>query len=362
MKPLEILLAGDVNCTVGEVLADEPLAPLAGLFDAADVRLGNLEGAFFDAAVGLDYKPGWRHCDPEGIKLIEGKFDAVACANNVHFGEAIGVSSGILDAAGIAHTGAGANLAAAREPAIVERGGQRVGVLAYTAVFWPIGHAATQDRAGVAVVRNSTAYEPHPRLVEMPGAPARVRSEPHEDDIARIRDDVRSLRGRVDVVVVYFHWGVTGQDEIAEYQRTLGRAAIDAGADIVAGSHPHIPQGVEFYQTGVILYSLGNFMFGWILHQHMTRDGLVALVDTDSDRGWRLSLVPVRRDDEGRIAWLRPGDADADRIMSRVAELSTAYGTSIEPAGDRYAVRPADGAGAFGMREHGRMPVGAAGA
>lgn len=353
MTQLELLLVGDVNCTIGEVLADEPLAPLSELFESADVRVGNLEGAFFDSAVGLDYKPGWRHCDPEGIRLISGRFDAVACANNVHFGEAIATSNRILDTAGIAHTGAGANLRAAREPAIVERDGRRIGMLAYTAVFWPIGHAATPEREGVSIVRNSTAYEPHPRLVEMPGAPAKVRSAPDEDDLAAIREDVRALREIVDVVVVYFHWGVTGQDEIAEYQRTLGRAAIDAGADVVAGSHPHIPQGVEFYATGVILYSLGNFMFGWTLHRQMTRDGLVAVVSARDDERWELSLVPVRRDDAGRIAWLRPGDADADRIMSRVAQLSAGYGTVIEPVGDRYAVSAGTGDSAFGVRENG---------
>lgn len=340
---MDLLLTGDINCKDDGVLDDAPLAPLEATLASADVRIGNLEGAFHDPAVGLPYKPGWYHCEPDMLARITGRFDAVACANNVHFGEAIGASLPRLDAAGILHTGAGENAAAARLPAIVERGGVRVGVLAYTCVFWPVGHAAGEHSPGVATVRVHTSYQPHPRLLEMPAGPAIVRSEPHAEDLATVAADVAALRGQVDVLVVYFHWGVTGMDTEAEYQRTLGRATVDAGADVVAGSHPHIPQGIELYNGGAILYSLGNFMFGWKLHTHMTRDGLLARLHVEPGDAWQLSFVPVARSDRGQINAQPPDSADGRRIGGRVAELSRGFGTVLDARDGWYAVRRTDG-------------------
>lgn len=340
---MELLLTGDINCKLDGMLAEDPLRELASVFREADVRLGNLEGAFHDPAVGLAYKPGWYNCEPEGFALIDGRFDAVACANNVHFGAAIDSSAQVLDRAGVLHTGAGRDLAEARRPAIVERAGKRIGLLSYTAIFWPIGHAADPDSPGVATVRSITSYQPHPRLVEMPGAPAVVRTWPHPDDVASVQQDIEQLAKEVDVVVVYFHWGVTGQDEIAEYQRTLAHHAIDAGADIVAGSHPHIPQGVEFYREGAILYSLGNFMFGWKLHPEMTSDGLVARITVQEEGAWSLALNPVTRTADGEIAMHAPDSTEGRRIGSRVAELSARYGTEFVAEADRFRVHGSSG-------------------
>jgi poly-gamma-glutamate synthesis protein (capsule biosynthesis protein) len=345
-----MLLVGDINCKDDGVLGAEPLAPLAGTLSGADIRLGNLEGAFDDPEFELPYKPGWHHCEPEMISRIEGRFDAVACANNVHFGSAIPASIARLDAVGIAHTGAGENLLAARRPAIVERAGTRVGVLAFTSVFWPLGHAAGATTPGVCAIRVRTSYEPHPRLIEMPAGPAVVRSQPVAEDLQALQDAVGALREQVDVVVVYFHWGITGVDTEAEYQRILGRAAIDAGADLVAGSHPHISQGIELYRNGAILYSLGNFMFGWKLHTHMTRDGLLARVRMRPGAPWSLSIVAVARNEQGQIEAHGPDSEDGRRIVGRVGELSAPFGTLIEPNGAEFTVSRADGQNALGMR------------
>ena len=284
------------------------------------------------------------------ISRITGHFDAVACANNVHFGEAIAPSLRRLDDAGIPHSGAGQDLTAARRPAIVDREGTTVGLLSYTSVFWPLGHAATDDSPGVAAVRVHTSYQPHPRLIEMPGAPAVVRSQPEAADLRAVCDDVTRLKERVDVVLVYRQWGVTGIDEAAEYQQVLGRAAIDAGADIVAGAHPHVPQGIELYENGAILYSLGNFMFGWKLHPHMTSDGLLARVQMRPDQPWTLSFMPVGRTEGGEIVTHLPDSMDGRRIGGRVAELSQRFETLVEAEGDRFVVTRAGGGNDFGRR------------
>lgn len=83
----------------------------------------------------------------------------------------------------------------------------------------------------------------------------------HELLKAEVRNKVQWLKGRNDLVLVYFHWGQEYSYEPTERQRSLAHAAIDAGADLVAGSHPHVIQGVERYRGRYIVYSLGNFCY-----------------------------------------------------------------------------------------------------
>jgi poly-gamma-glutamate synthesis protein (capsule biosynthesis protein) len=80
--------------------------------------------------------------------------------------------------------------------------------------------------------------------------------------IARVRREVAARKEPGNLVIVSFHWGLEGVHEIIDVQRALGRAAIDAGADLVIGTHPHVIQGIETYRGRRIVYSLGNFVFG----------------------------------------------------------------------------------------------------
>ena len=73
---------------------------------------------------------------------------------------------------------------------------------------------------------------------------------------------IRKLREQCDYLVVYVHWGIERKETPEDYQRSLGKQYIDAGADVVIGSHPHVLQGVEYYKGKPIVYSLGNFIFG----------------------------------------------------------------------------------------------------
>jgi poly-gamma-glutamate synthesis protein (capsule biosynthesis protein) len=80
--------------------------------------------------------------------------------------------------------------------------------------------------------------------------------------IEAVDRDVRQHKRRDNLVVVSFHWGGEGSTEANDDQRRLGRAAVDAGADLVLGHHPHVIQGMEVYRGKRIVYSLGNFVFG----------------------------------------------------------------------------------------------------
>lgn len=335
-----LVACGDVNLQS----RDDPRSAFALVRDelaAADVLFGDLEMCLHDPSSRIVDKPGWIQSDVRMVEgLVDTGFAVVSCANNVNHGaDAILSSIDVLDRHGIAHVGSGRDLAAARRPAIVERRGLRFGFLANTAVFFPHDHAAGEDAPGVAALKCHTAYQPHPRVHELPGAPAITRSWPDPAALRRLLEDVRQLRPRVDVLVTYFHWGVSGMAELAEYQPIVAREVVDAGADLVLGSHAHMPQPVEVYRGKVILYGLGNFAFDWVkMAKHRT--GLIARCDVREGRIRRVAFRPIwRREDDLNQPEIVGLDSPRGReIVSRVVQLSEPLGTKLVAEGGEILV------------------------
>ncbi|MGQ8630997.1 CapA family protein [Agrobacterium sp. DKPNP3] len=163
-----------------------------------------------------------------------------------------------LDRAGITTVGGGNDLAAAQAPRLVEIAGTRVGILAVSCLL-PPDYAALVDRPGISPLRVEQWPEIHPVLLATePGAPMKMRSRAVQEDVDNLIAQIENLRPSVDVMIVSVHWGYGRGNPRAEYQQPLGRAIIDAGADMVLGNHPHSPAGIETYRGKPILYSLGN--------------------------------------------------------------------------------------------------------
>ena len=326
----KLILTGDIH--LGHV--DDPAEPFAlvrEVLGEADVVFGNLEGCLYDSSVTVDYKPGWHHVGPKPAPALRhGGFHALGCANNVNFGaEAIMATVARLDEMGIAHTGAGADRAAARAPAIVESGGVRFGFLQYTSVFWPLGHEASDGSPGVAAILAHTAYRPNPRIAEMPGGPPIVVTWPDAEYLDAFRRDVAALRDRVDFLVASFHWGISGSVETADYQVAIAHAAIDSGADLVMGHGPHEIQAVEIYGGRPILYSLGNFFFG----EEPLYDfvGMTAFVELEDGNAVEVRGAPVRPNSRSQTRIRSFADEpDAGRSLET---LSRRFGTAIEARG-----------------------------
>jgi Bacterial capsule synthesis protein PGA_cap len=153
--------------------------------------------------------------------------------------------------------GAGANLVEARRPVLVTINEQRIAVLAYCSIL-PQGFEAETNRPGAAPMRAWTKYEQIEH--DQPGTPARVHTFAHRDDLAALVADIARVKADADCVIVSMHWGVHFvPGEIAQYQREVAYAAIDAGADLILGHHPHVLKGIEVYRGKAIFYSLGNF-------------------------------------------------------------------------------------------------------
>jgi len=222
-----------------------------------DLRFANCERQYSSRGTASERAPHGRQPPAMAKIFTDCGFDAVTIANNHMYDygpDALLDTRALLLEKGIKVTGAGKNLAEAREPAIVEKNGVKVGFLGYCSVIPEDGEAGP-NKVGIAPLRVTTQYEPRG-----PHAPARIMTEPDERDLKMILDDVAALRKRVDIVIPVFHWGVIWVPRvIADYQVTVAHACIDAGADLVMGHHAHVPKAIEIYKGKAIFYSLSNF-------------------------------------------------------------------------------------------------------
>ena len=251
---------------VGDLIVDQPdpdffFVPSATALAGADLVIGQLEIPHSTttnvASVDIPAPPG----EPDNIAAIaRAGFDVLTLAGN-HIDDAgrPGIEDTIrLSAeAGMATTGAGSNAQEARMPAIVERGGHRIGVLSYNCVG-PRESWATSRKAGAAYVSILTHYEP---IGANPGGPPSIYTMPEAESLAMMARDIEALAGTVDVVVVALHKGLVHMPvELAAYEKIVAHAAIDAGASMVVSHHAHIMRGVEFYRGRPIFHGLGNFV------------------------------------------------------------------------------------------------------
>jgi poly-gamma-glutamate capsule biosynthesis protein CapA/YwtB (metallophosphatase superfamily) len=204
------------------------------LLSSADLTVANFENPAPDAfryhTQGTVFS-----ADPKLIAgLKKAGFDIVSIANN-HIRDA--GAQGILDTIknlkkyGIKATGAGANLAAARKPAVVDINGVQVAILGYDTIAKY--YAAGASSAGSAQLSKAV-----------------------------VRADIKKARAAgADVVIVYPHWGTEYTPKPFTGQQNLARAIIDAGADMVIGNHAHWVGAMEVYKGRPIWYALGNFVF-----------------------------------------------------------------------------------------------------
>jgi len=251
---------------VGDLIVDEPNAdwyfePSAPLIRSADLAIAQIDVPHSTssevAAIDVPAPPA----DPANIAAIaDAGFDlATLAGNHIYDVGARGVADTIelSRAAGMVTTGAGMSIAEAREPAVVERGGHRIGVLSYNCVG-PRESWATSLKPGTNYVQVLTH---HDLAGVTPGGPVTSFTFCEPTSLASMRDDIERLRERVDVLIVAFHKGVAHVPvEIADYEYEIAHAAVDFGADVVLSHYSHIMRGIEFYKGRPIFHGLGNFV------------------------------------------------------------------------------------------------------
>ncbi|MBI4409239.1 MAG: CapA family protein [Gemmatimonadetes bacterium] len=267
---ITMVAVGDINLArrLGERMhaANDyslPFRSIAPVLADADIAFGNLEAALCPRPpyplTGFSLR-----ARPRAVEALVGAgLDVVSVANN-HFGDcgAEGIRFGVerLRARGVRTAGAGLDFDEAHAAAIIERQGVRFAFLAYS-------YAARGDvpRTHGAVIAGL--------------------------DTAQLRRDVAAARAAADVVLVSVHDGIEYARQPTAATQRFARAAIDAGALVVLGHHPHVPQPVESYNDGWIFYSLGNFVFEQF--DPGTRTGLMARLTFLGAKLEKAEAVPI---------------------------------------------------------------------
>jgi gamma-polyglutamate biosynthesis protein CapA len=238
--------------------------------------------------------------------MAESGINVVTMANN-HAGD-MG-DSGLLDSIeycekhDIAVVGAGKDLKEALGGTVLEtEDGAKVAFLGFTDVL-PVGYPATSSSPGTA---------------------------PGRADLGAVKRAIKAASKKADYVVVGWHWNFEYKRAPSYLEESEGKAAIDAGADIVFAHHPHLLDGVEAYHGGLIFYSLGNLVFSGFSGE--TAETVLVRAKVSED-GIDAQLVPVVGGGSG-VPSLAKG-SQADSILQRVQGFSEALDTNVKIAGGK---------------------------
>ncbi len=245
-KPVTFAFAGDVNfeANPGVVLREDPAALFTGVAPAleADVTMVNLETAVSDRGEPVPKTYNFR-ADPSAFAALRGAgVDVVSLANNhgMDFGEVALLDT--LDLAedpdtGLPLVGGGRDDAEAWDPFRATIRGQRISIFGASRVV------------DAHLIDDWTAGAGHPGLAQA-------------DDPTRLLEAVRAERARTDTLIVYLHWGQEYETCPVADQVEVADQLVAAGADVIIGSHAHVPQGSGMLDGSYVSYGLGNFVFG----------------------------------------------------------------------------------------------------
>jgi hypothetical protein len=258
MKKEAITLLGTGDLLIDRAEPETIFQHVAGTLRAADIAFANSEQTYAEG--GYLIRGHGSNSESRILPaVVSAGFDVISLANNhtLDWGEEVLLETmAKMKKTGLPYVGVGKNIDEARQPVILERKGTKVGFLAYSSVH-PKGYEAEKDKPGLTPIRVWTIYE---QTDYQPGTPPRIVTIPYAEDMAAMKEDIANLKSKADVVVVSMHWGQHIIPRIIPmYCFDIGRAAIDAGADLVLGTHTHICKGIEMYQGKAIFYSTGNF-------------------------------------------------------------------------------------------------------
>ncbi len=230
--------------------------------------------------------------------LIAGVRDAgidwVSLANN-HIGDAgrTGMLQTMknLDKYGVAHGGLGKNLAAAHKATLLKAGGLTVGILGYDMIA-PSYHAGANLAGSAGMTKKD------------------------------LKADIKAARkAGADVVIVFPHWGIEYRAKPSPTQQKMAHAAIDAGADLVIGNHPHWAEAMEVYKGKPVWYALGNFVFDQTWSDY-TMEGITLELTFNGTRLTQIRMRPHLILGKAQANFMDPAEMGGKFVMSQVFNAS----------------------------------------
>ncbi len=237
----DVMLARQTGELIQTVGLQAPFEEVADLFYSADWVVANLECAITDSTVPEQKTYTFAAPLEAAYSLAIAGINVVNLSNNhsQDYGQA-GLEDTLegLQRSQIRSFGIGTAIDVHR-PLLLEKNGLTIALLGYTDV----------------PIEQSSYFDAHDWIATAgkPGLAWAVLED--------VQADVASARRQADVVIVYFHNGIENLDHASRAQHDLATGAIDAGAGLVLGSHSHRLQEIELYKGGLIVYSLGNFVF-----------------------------------------------------------------------------------------------------
>lgn len=301
-RPIVLAFAGDVNL-------DENSKPVArydnenkGILGCisqelvdemnnADIFMLNNEFAYSTRGTKIEGKSYTFRAHPKRVEILkEMGTDIVSLANNhaLDYGiDALLDTFTTLEEAGIDYVGAGRNMERAKAPVYYTIGDTTIAFVAASRVIYAVDWYATDKRPGMI-----GTYDP-----------------------ALFVTSIKEAKENSDFVVVYVHWGIERINEPVKYQKELAKIYIDAGADAVIGCHPHVMQGIEFYNGKPIAYSLGNYWF----NSSKRESGLLKIYlnpDGTSD----IQLLPVMN--ENTYTYLITDEKEKEKYYKFMKDIS----------------------------------------
>ena len=258
----ELVLQNYDKNGISAIVDDEMLSHM----QKSDLFMLNHEFVFSNRGEAMEDKEYTLRNDPKYVKILqELGTDVVGIANNhiLDFGqEAFLDTLDTLENANIPYAGGGRNLSEASAPVVQTINGQTFAIFAATRVSPSADWYAGKNHPGILQTYDATT----------------------------LNKEIEDANGKYDHVIVFVHWGVERVGIPEDYQRTLAKGYIDAGADLIIGAHPHVLQGFEYYKGVPICYSLGNYLFG-----NRTGETLLLNASFDSDDELSIQLIPCER-------------------------------------------------------------------
>jgi poly-gamma-glutamate synthesis protein (capsule biosynthesis protein) len=284
------MLSRDVARKINAHGVDYPYDKTRDYLTNADITFGNLETPITPGP-SVPVSSLTFHSDPKVVPgLSRAGFDIFSLANNhtPNYGQ-----GGLLDTfkylteAGIKYVGAGKNAEEAEAPVFMETRGIKFAFLAYNDTdVVPDSYGATSTRAGTNFMSTT-----------------------------KVQKAVQEAKKEADIVIVSMHSGIEYTATPDSSQKNFAHAAIDAGADIVIGHHPHVAQTLEKYNGKFIIYSLGNFVFDQ-MWSTQTQQGMTAKVFFTNSGVNRIEFHPVRIHDYAQPRLLE--GTEKDTVLSRL--------------------------------------------